>query len=111
MTMDYFKSEATRRVFAEHTSLPILNYSICESNKDEPFRYKNEYELRVKFGVTFIANDAEYQDALLNAEKLLQRELFADKITILYEIKSDLYSGDISAAHKKLNKLAELMGV
>lgn len=92
---------------------PLLESSIRETGAMRVcgFAITNEYELRVKLGVTFFANKSDYPRALEEAKKVLLHRVHEGLLAEMDELQLALIGQDVRGALAICDKIRTEIGL
>lgn len=110
--MEKLKARATgmERMRNEPMSLS-LDESITGEFKPYTLDRNKEYSMELRVGVTFWANDVQYEEARKAALKMLIHELHSDILHQVAGLRSALYSQDDCAAQEIMSKMLKTLGL
>lgn len=106
--LDKLFVKETGKRYAKISKPIITSYKVeqLEGDYNTP-PMQTEYLLSATVGVVFSCNQAQYKDALKNAENLFLMKLYEDVLQDLTEVKGLLYAGDDSAALEAITTIQQ----
>lgn len=89
---------------------PLVSYKeTSEEVQNSTIPFARRYNLVATIRVGFTANNAMYEDARMDAERMIHVGLFRDLIPLAYECKDAIRAGNALDAYNTLDKLLHMM--